>query len=122
MKDLVKRIHEMAKSKGRWDKEVAKTPVECHMLMVTEIAEATEEVRKGTPDIYGVYGDRFVSVETVELNGGILKPEGEAVELADCVIRIMDYFGYKGWDLERIIKLKMDYNVRRGFRHGGKKL
>jgi len=49
------------------------------------------------------------------------KPEGEAVELADAVIRIMDYFESKGWDLEHVIELKHDYNKTRSYRHGGKK-
>lgn len=49
------------------------------------------------------------------------KVEGEAVELADAVIRIMDYFGHKGWDLEKILEEKIRYNASRPYRHGGKK-
>ena len=45
----------------------------------------------------------------------------EAVELVDAVIRIADYFGSKGWDLEKIIKAKMSYNEGRPYRHGGKR-
>jgi NTP pyrophosphatase (non-canonical NTP hydrolase) len=102
--DLVKRAHQRAKDAGWWDP--AKSPVECHMLMVSELAEATEEVRVANPDIY------------ISDKG---KPEGEAVELADCIIRIADYFGYKGWDLEQILISKMDYNDTRPHRHGNKK-
>lgn len=104
MKDLVKRIHELAKSKGWW--EEPRSPLEIHMLVVSEIAEATEEARKGTDPIY--FRDEY-------------KPEGEQIELADAVIRIMDYFGHKGWDLLETIELKMAYNKNRGHRHGGKK-
>ena len=50
-----------------------------------------------------------------------IKPEGELIELADAVIRIFDYAGAKGWDLEEAIKLKMTYNKTRSHRHGGKK-
>ena len=49
------------------------------------------------------------------------KPEGEAVELVDAVIRIMDYFGYRGWDMEQVIEAKMEYNETRSYRHDNKK-
>lgn len=49
-----------------------------------------------------------------------IKPEGHAVELADALIRALDYFGAKGWDLEEIVKAKMAYNATRSHRHGGK--
>ena len=74
------------------------------MLIVTEIAEATEEVRHGHPPFY--------------LQG--TKPEGEAVELADALIRILEHFSYNGWDAEDMVRRKMEYNVSRGYRHGGK--
>ena len=50
-----------------------------------------------------------------------MKPCGEAIELADVVIRIMDYFGHKKWNLEKCIEMKMKYNKGRAYRHGGKK-
>ncbi len=89
------------------------------MLIVSEIAEATEEVRAHKPYAYVIRQDEVVN-NTEEFKPGE-KPEGEAVELADAVIRIADYFGYRGWDLEKIIQLKTDYNQTRPFRHGGKK-
>lgn len=49
------------------------------------------------------------------------KPEGELVELADTVIRIMDYCGAKGYDLENAIHLKKEFNKTRSYRHGEKK-
>ena len=103
--ELVQRAHERAKKSGWWDP--AKSPVECHMLMVSELAEATEEVRKSNPDVY--------------IDNITGKPEGEAIELADCIIRIADYCGYKGWDLEQLLIAKMDFNDTRPHRHGNKK-
>lgn len=76
------------------------------MLMVTELAEAAEEIRNGTEDPY--YRE----------DG---KPEGVAAELADVVIRIGDYCGALGIDLEATIKEKMKFNRSRSYRHGGKK-
>lgn len=49
------------------------------------------------------------------------KPEGVAVELADCMIRILDYCGHAGIDIEEAIRIKHEYNKTRPYRHGGKK-
>lgn len=101
--DAVRECHEISKSKGWHDEE--RSPLDVHMLIVSELAEATEAVRKSSCDEW-VKGE---------------KPEGEAVELVDAVIRIFDYFGAKGWDFEETLKAKMEYNRTRPYRHGGKK-
>lgn len=103
IKELQKAIHQNAKKHGWWDNE--RNPLEIHMLIVSEVSEATEEVRNDKEPYY-------------EKNR---KPEGESVELADAVIRIMDYFEHKGWDLEDIIIKKHEYNKSRPYKHGGKK-
>ena len=115
--ELVEKVHETAKSKGWYDRE--RSPLEAHMLMVSEISEATEEARQDCPPIYAKKDGEVVALEKAPNSS--LKPEGEAVELADAVIRIADYFGHRGWDLETVLQLKMKYNEGRPFRHGGKK-
>lgn len=45
IKELVEQVHATAKEKGWWDQP--RNPLEIHMLIVSEIAEATEEARKG---------------------------------------------------------------------------
>lgn len=50
---LVKRIHETAKEKGWWDEP--RGPLEIHALIHSEIAEATEECRNGSPCFYQYY-------------------------------------------------------------------
>lgn len=100
--ETVKKVFETAKSKGWHDKP---NPIpEVLMKMVTELAEAMEEYRNKKPSFYVEAG----------------KPEGIEIELADCVIRIMDSFGEYGWDLERAIRTKMEFNETRSFKHGGK--
>ena len=79
------------------------TRMEKLMLIVSELAEAAEELRKpGVADEY-------------EVNN---KPEGLTVELADTIIRVCDFCGYHGLDLESAIKRKLAYNATREFKHG----
>lgn len=125
--EIVNVVHLNALNKG-WH-ETERKPAEIHMLIVSEIAEATEEIRNNRPPIYQIHKDSFDGNETttfVTPNDPAwrsdVKPEGEAVELADAVIRVMDYFGLKGWDLEEAIKAKHIYNKTRSHRHGGKAL
>lgn len=102
---LANEIHKNNKEKGFYDGP-ERTALEYHMLIVTELAEASESVRKGKPEHY-------IEEE---------KPEGEAVEIADALIRILDYAAFKGWDLDFIVEQKLNYNKTRSYRHGGKKL
>lgn len=102
LNELMNQIHNDAKEKGWW--ETPNSDLECHMLIVSEVAEATEAVRNREPDFYVKDG----------------KPEGHSVELADALIRILDFAGYKGWDMDFIVKLKLDYNKTRSYRHGNK--
>lgn len=84
--------YETAKGKGWWD--FPRTELECHALIHTEIAEATAAYRHN-------------------------ESEKQLEELADAVIRIADLCGRNGWDLERAIKTKMEFNKTRPYRHGG---
>lgn len=68
---------------------------EMFMLMVSEISEAMEGDRKGLMD------DKLPHRNMVE------------VELADAVIRIFDYCGYKGLDLAGAMLEKIEYNKNR---------
>lgn len=57
----------------------------------------------------------------LEIHALIHSEISEAIELADAIIRIMDYFGYKNWNLEEILNIKIQYNKTRAYRHGNKK-
>lgn len=81
------------------------------MLVVTEISEAMEEFRKADSS--------YVSRVYWSYDGK--KPEGLMVELADAIIRILHIAGKFGVDMTEILRMKMDYNHTRDFRHGGKR-
>lgn len=42
-------------------------------------------------------------------------------ELADVIIRVLDYCAYAGIDIENVLEVKHEYNKSRPYRHGGKK-
>lgn len=64
-------------------------------LIHSELSEALEGLRKGIKD------DHLPSRDTAE------------VELADAIIRICDFAGYKGYDLGAAIMEKLEYNSKR---------
>lgn len=105
--ELIKEIHENAVDHGWWDDE--RSFGEIIALCHSELSEALEEYRKG-------FGPRF----TYYNDPG--KPEGIPTELADCMIRILDYCGHVGVDMEEIIREKHEFNKSRPYKHGGKKI
>ena len=77
-------------------------------LIHSEVSEALEEYRNGR-----------LPTEVYTGNNG--KPEGIPIELADVIIRVLDYCGYAGIDIDAAISQKHEYNRTRPYRHGGKK-
>jgi NTP pyrophosphatase (non-canonical NTP hydrolase) len=102
LNDLVEMSHKLAKDKGFWDED--RNFGEMMALCHTELAESTEEHRKGFTPNYIYYEDS--------------KPCGIPSELADTVIRIFDICGYYGIDLENVILSKLNYNSTRPYKHG----
>lgn len=104
---LQEQAHKTAKLKGWHDKP--RSVGDAIVLMHSELSEAVEAFRRTDS-----------ATHTWTLNDG--KPEGVPYELADCVIRILDFCGRHNIDLEACIVTKMAYNETRSYRHGGKVL
>lgn len=116
--EFAKEIHQNAVEHGWWDEP--RTFGEIVALCHSELSEALEEYRAGRPMVYFLEANGFVVSDMSERRGE--KPEGIAVEMADCIIRILDWAGKEGLDMDTVIREKMEYNKTRPYRHGGKVL
>ena len=127
-------IHQNAVEHGWWEEERSFGDIIalCH----SELSEALEEYRNGMPMKYNKCKellqeddpkDRICEpIDCDQCCEGcpdfIDKPEGIAIELANCIIRILDYCGKAGIDIEEALRIKHEYNKTRPYRHGGRKL
>lgn len=122
LNEWAKEIHENAVAHGWWDetRSFGDIVALCH----SELSEALEEYRNGKPNAYcnRNCGDSVVMVEDLNEWAEDDKPEGIAVEMIDCIIRILDWCGKLGIDVDTLMEVKHEYNCTRPYRHGGKAL
>jgi NTP pyrophosphatase (non-canonical NTP hydrolase) len=97
--DIQKHIHSTAKDKGWWDKD--RNDGEMIALIHSELSEALEALRHGNPP-----DDKIPEFSGLE------------AELADAVIRIMDYAGGRGLDVAGALVRKIEFNETRERKHG----
>jgi NTP pyrophosphatase (non-canonical NTP hydrolase) len=102
IKDYIKESHDTAIEKGWWDTE--RNFGEQIALMHSELSEVLEDHRNNIP----------TNLIYFEEN----KPCGIPVEFADLLIRVFDTCGKYGIDLENALKIKMEYNKTRPYKHG----
>jgi len=93
------RVHRTACKKGWWNEP--RNKAECIALMHSELSEALEALRNGNPQ-----DDKIPELTNHE------------VELADVVIRIMDYAEAFKLNIGAAIIAKMKYNETRPHKHG----
>lgn len=100
--EIQKDIYATAKAKGWWDNP--REAPECIALMHSELSEALEGYRVGNPPSGKI--PAFSQIEE---------------ELADVIIRILDFAEANSFNIEGALAEKMEYNTNREYRHGGKK-
>lgn len=101
-------INQIAKDHGWW--ETDRNFGEMLALVHSEISEALESYRNHEPAFF-----------TKAWQNTPEKPEGWGIELLDAIIRILDILHSNNLDIDHLIRLKMDYNKTRPYKHGGKK-
>lgn len=124
-------IHQNAVEHGWWDEERSFGDIIalCH----SELSEALEAYRNGVEPtkIYFSctykhdFGCPYPACSPEKCRHypeARNRPEGIPIELADCIIRILDYCGQERIDIEEAVRLKMQYNKTRPYKHGGKRL
>jgi len=105
IKQLAVNIHSTSKKKGWWDEN--RNDGECIALMHSELSEALEWLRDKS--------------DTRGMSDHIKDYQGIEEELADVIIRVLDFAEARGLDVAGAIIAKMEYNERRSFKHGGKR-
>lgn len=135
MTALAKEIHANAVAHGWWDEERSFGDIIalCH----SELSEALEEYRANRPMVWYACNEATPSTgpctpadEFECLNYGEetgckyrdTKPEGVAVEMIDCLIRILDWCGRHDIDVDALLAEKHAYNKTRPYKHGGKRI
>jgi NTP pyrophosphatase (non-canonical NTP hydrolase) len=102
------------------EKGFTKQPVGTHlMLIVTEVSEAMEDYRKGKlPGEVWYERQTPRKDETGAFCEPLAKPCGIPSEIADVIIRCLDFCSRHEIDIDNAIAEKMAYNATRPHKHG----
>lgn len=101
-------IHDWAVDKGFWAKP--RNDGEMIALMHSELSEALEAIREVQPELGGYHGSQ-PSKHVPEITA-------LEEEMADTIIRILDFSYAKGLRIGRAVRMKMAFNEGRPHKHG----
>jgi len=104
LNELAMAIYDYCESHG-WNKDF--NFQEKLLLIHSEISEAFEHYRNGAQ-----YQDLIWDKDG--------KPDGIGIELIDVMIRLLHLCAYIGFDIDKLMAIKMEYNETRPYRHGNK--
>lgn len=112
MREWAKEIHENAVAHGWWEED--RTISEVCALIHSELSEALEEARAERPMMYVMdeYNGEYIQNPKYF---GAKKPEGIAVELADAVIRMLDWMAYCGQEYRLDIAEEQGERIAAGY-------
>ena len=99
--ELQKEAHRIAVEKGWWDDD--REAPECIAAIHSEMSEAFAAYRDGNP-----MSNKIPPFSQIE------------EELADVIIRVLDYAERNSFEIGKALAAKMAYNEGREYRHGGK--
>lgn len=122
LNDMAKSVHQTALERGWWNNPYP-TFGDIIALIHSEGSEALTEFRNGHgyTKTYWKHGDEERSVARDE-EGNQGSPEGIPIEFADIIIRVLDACAAYGIDIDAAMAIKMEYNLTRPLRHGGKRI
>jgi len=99
---IAKAVNDIAKEKGWWNGD--RNDGELIALMHSELSECLEGMRHNNPQ-----SDHILNFTIVE------------EELADVIIRIMDFAAQRKYKVAEALMEKINFNKSREYKHGGKK-
>jgi NTP pyrophosphatase (non-canonical NTP hydrolase) len=108
-------IHAINVEKGFWDS--GRSIHEVLLLIVSEVTEAQDELRIGSPIVTQMY-ESDSGVRSHNQSGVTLKPVGFPSELADVIIRTLDLCAAYDIDIDKAVMEKIAYNKTRPYKHG----
>ncbi len=117
--EMTRECYENSKAHGFWEGVANDNEPTKIALMHSELSELLEAFRKGDPPCEKPITIQVKISDSQVENRRITSREEE---VADLMIRLLDFCGRHEIPLATVVLAKHEYNKKRSFRHGGKKV